>query len=157
MIKNWSRYACALVLCLVVLFGSTGLTYFTHTCSSSLNKDVSLYPELFGRQDKCCCGDAVPANSAFDEKSGNTVIHQPDCCKVRYTYIKAVFPGFPQAFKLAFFPLVLVAQSHYHNLIINPGQEAFLPQNLLPDPSPPLNGRQLVQFLNQLKIPFPVS
>jgi len=143
------------LLVAVILGGSTGFTFFTHSCSSSMMTETSLYPELFGRQYECCCNDAIQNNPGGS--ASPTTIHLPDCCNTHYYYIKAAFCGFPVVYKIT---NLLSGFLFFHEpASINIIALRYEPESglYLADPSPPFSGKKLVQFLNQIKIPFPVG
>jgi hypothetical protein len=139
----------------VFLAGTTGVSFYVHECSSSQKREVAAFPELFNNTVSCCCAEEVNGSALSGEQVSS--ISEPECCKNTHVYLKASFTGFPLFYQ--FNPEVLQTyiladfQSLQHN------EKVVEILNFTPrvDHPPPRSGKILIHFLQQIKIPAPVS
>ncbi len=154
MIIRILRYAAVCLLLLIFLAGSTGISFFIHTCGTSHKKEVFIFREIFHQNIDCCCEEDHTANIPAGSASNYT---DADCCRSLHLFIKAPFLGFPVFEKLLVptfhfleFPEFALLRSQH----VQDSKASFTPFH---DPSPPpLSGIKLVHFLHQIRIPAPV-
>jgi hypothetical protein len=146
--------AAVCLLLLIFLAGSTGVSFYIHTCGSSHKKEAFAFREIFNQKTGCSCEEILP--SKVPDGSASTYLNE-DCCKISHLFIKAPFIGFPVFEKL----LVPVSQSlELPGSALLPSQTvldskaSFIP--FLDHSPPPLSGVCLVYFLHQIRIPAPV-
>ena len=148
------RYIGNIIILLVFLFGITGITVFHHICNSSNQETVTVYPELSGSPSASCCEDDATAHVVFPDPAAPQKIDPSPCCKSISSYLKLNY---------------ISERTEKLSLILYPVQESIFQANelTLPDPdqscdqpvyfqfySPPHRyGRQLIQYLHQIKIP----
>jgi hypothetical protein len=153
-VKRKIQAVLSCLLLVIFLAGTTGITLFIHTCSSSHKTEVSAYPEIFRHSTACCCEEN---SSTATPPSKETEINNPECCRNQQLLLKASLIGFPvtylQLIKATFFPIPLV-----DNTLLPVNQEHGSLAEYLPwlDHSPPLSGKSLVYFIHQIRIPSPV-
>jgi hypothetical protein len=138
------------------MFGSTGITFSFHTCSSSHKTDMKVFPEFFGIPAGCCCGEGIASESP-DPVNTQPWIDMPECCKTNHAFFKVTVFAFTDPIQLSpavtFLFNINEGNPEFSSI---PDRDIFRTGLPLPDPSPPLYGNDLVHFLNQAKIPFPV-
>jgi hypothetical protein len=140
------------MLLLIFLAGSTGITFYVHTCGSNHQKEVFIYREIFHQKSDCCCED----NPAPKSPSGSSSsIDDGDCCKIAHLFIKALLAGFPVLEKVSILPSQFtgfIDVSELSPAIVHNSKAAF---SLSPDPSPPppIFGITLLHYLHQLRLP----
>ena len=152
MITRILRSSSVCLLLLIFLAGSTGITFYIHTCGSSHQKEVFLFHEIFHQKVDCSCEE-----NQNGDQSSVPVINDNDCCRISHLFIKASFLGFP---------VVEKSPVPYTQWFVSPGflliftqpvqdsKASFIPFR---DPSPPpIFGRSLVYFLHQIRIPFAI-
>ncbi|MCX6306336.1 MAG: hypothetical protein NT040_15330 [Bacteroidetes bacterium] len=151
-----------LLLLLVFLFGTTGISVFHHICSSSGQDNASVYPELFIRAGTSCCVDESTGYScAHHETAAGSAEHHavdaPPCCKSNLSFFKLEIPT-ERVEKLALnidnaqlplYPVILTMDRAAEQPPLMPAHFQFY--------SPPLFGKVLVHFLHQMKIPAHLS
>lgn len=148
-----------LLLLLVLIFGTTGLSVLHHICSSSNTDNVTIYPEIFRNPASSCCDDestwsacACPEDPDADMMPGS-IVASP-CCKSIVSFFKLeILTEKPAKLMLhddnVRQPLNLPSlkpQSQRDQLLSYTVHFQFF--------SPPLLfGRFLVHYLHQMKIP----
>ena len=148
------RAASVSLLLLVFLAGSTGISFFVHTCGSTHEKDVFAYREIFHQQMSCCCEadmtgkHPAPATSEYNED---------DCCRISHLFVKASITALPVLEKIiipetgiTLFPDFALLRSEQ----VMDSKASFIP--FLDHSPPPLSGIRLIHFLHQIRIPDPV-
>jgi hypothetical protein len=137
------------------LFGTTGVSFYIHECSSSQTKEVFAFPELLNKTVTCCCADEVHGGIS----SGETVssFNEPECCKNTHHYLKASFTGFPVFYQFNADLCQKMITADLLNLFPDDPDSEISTFTLRVDHPPPRYGKLLVHFLQQLKIPVPVS
>ena len=147
-----------LFLLLIFLFGTTGLSLLHHTCNSSKENNVTAYPEFFKTSGSSCCEDEfIGYASANQEAFTPDVLSQhldaAPCCKTTVAFFKLLILT-ERVEKLtitdvsAHKPLVPVSLN-----TILPFEQPLLKPAHFQFHSPPLYGKTLVYYLQQLKIP----
>lgn len=140
---------------LVLLAGTTGVSFYIHECRSSGERDVVLFPELTNQNTSCCCATDVqlPALNGREDH----LTDEPECCKNIHLYLKATISGFPVFFQynddlnstdLPTDSFIAFIDDH-DDKALNSGPQV--------DHPPPSSGKALIHFIHQLKIPAPVS
>jgi hypothetical protein len=148
----------ALLILMVFLFGTIGLSVLRHRCNSSKQNSVTLYAEIFNRSQSSCCDDepAVNASSCYHKFKGSEMSESIDpapCCKSTISFFKLEifsFRGDNKIFKIvpfdhSLFPLFFYEIEPYEQPDHVPAHFQFY--------APPLFGKTLVYFLHQVKIP----
>jgi hypothetical protein len=70
-----------ILITLVFLLGSTGISFYTHTCYSSKIHKTIVYPGIFKSTVSCCC-------SSTPNSDGSSEIDMASCCKSATATIK---------------------------------------------------------------------
>ncbi|MCX6249115.1 MAG: hypothetical protein NTX61_00005 [Bacteroidetes bacterium] len=148
------KYIKAILLSATVLYGTTGITFMMHTCTSEQKTEINLYPSSSGSNGTCCCGENIPA-AIVTGNDKDLSVDQPECCTIRHSFLKTVVFSSPEAFKFQVSTIVHLVLNTRDLYKIN-DQDEVGKSLILNDPSPPLYGVKLVHFLNQSKIPVPV-
>jgi len=148
------RSVAVCMLLLIFLAGSTGITFYIHTCGSSHQKEAFAFREIFNQKIPCSCDE----NLASKVPAGSAVNYQDeDCCRISHLFIKAPFLGYPVVEKQSVPISQFTVFPGFALLMSQPARDlnvSFTPFN---DPSPPpLSGINLVHFLHQIRIPAPV-
>jgi hypothetical protein len=142
------------MLLLIFLAGSTGISFYVHTCGSSHKKEAFAFREIFNQKIACSCDENVPEKTPAG--SGSNYMDQ-DCCTISHVFIKAPFLGFPVVEKLTVPTFHFIEHPEFalfRSLPVQDSKASFIP---FTDPSPPpLSGITLVHFLHQMRIPAPV-
>jgi len=140
-----------ILLLLVFMTGSTGISILHHICSGSKTDHVTVYPEFFSHSSSACCADEETINRADLPVSFTAT----PCCKNLLSFFKL--------------PVITVLSSHpeipvnpfISFLELNPGIQILRD---IPFPeknihfefySPPFYGRSLIHYLHQIKVPLP--
>jgi hypothetical protein len=141
------------LLLLIFLAGSTGISFYIHTCGESHKKEIRVFREIFHQKIACCCDDnlTLPVSG-----SPVSTFNDEDCCRISHLFIKAPFLGFPvlekfsvPEFQVTHFPETALSKLQF----VQDLKASYIPS---PDPSPPpLSGVILVHFLHQIRIPEP--
>jgi len=153
--KQFLRSWLVLLITVIFLFGSTGITFFIHECGSSQTKEVFVYPEILKHQSSCCCAEEVHGTPSV---ATALQFSDPDCCKNTHLFIKASFLGFPVFNKHQEEPIRNILSSDHQDFMVRPVEPIKVLFTSLQDPSPPpLSGRLLIQAIHQIKIPVPFS
>jgi hypothetical protein len=148
----------AILSSLILVFflaGTTGITLFIHTCTSSHKTEISAYPEIFKHTSDCCCAEEGINKSVASSK--DLEIDNPECCKNQHLFLKAYITGLPVVQNhLINTPLFQTHPVDLMNLIVK--ERHLICDEYLPwlDHSPPLSGKTLVYFIHQIRIPYPV-
>jgi hypothetical protein len=157
MLKAIQRIGILFIL-VVFLYGTTGLSVLDHSCNSSNERSVTIYPEIFKQAGSGCCTDGesgyacashkYPVSNAFPEN----VDAQP-CCKSIISFFKLEILTV-RAEKLVVDNLYVQAQSFPVPADVQiPNEQRPLTPVHHQFYSPPLFGIRLVHFLHQMKIP----
>ncbi|MCX6248170.1 MAG: hypothetical protein NTW10_10570 [Bacteroidetes bacterium] len=145
------RSAAVFLLLLIFLAGSTGISFFVHTCGSSHKKDVFAFREIFHQDIGCCCVE----NDAAKTPPGTSSYSDDGCCKTSHLFVKAPFIGFPVTEKLTV-NLSVVELPMFSPSQPSPSEDSGISFVPYTDTSPPpLSGITLVYFLHQIRIPAP--
>jgi hypothetical protein len=150
------KHAITFSILLLFLAGTSGITAREHICSSSNRVTVTVFPELTGMENGCCCNPCSPEPEFSNSAAGHRSLDSQDCCKTIRLYLKVAFTGLP--IQLSSFQ-ILAPLSDTRFL---PG---FCPANELSenirisscftDTGPPVSGRERILALNRNKIPDP--
>jgi hypothetical protein len=154
LMKNSFRTIFLFFILFVFLAGTTGISFSLHECKSSNKRDVSFFPEILNNTVGCCCFEE-PAKVSDDDQILS--LDEPECCTTTHVYLKASFNGFPIFYQFTpqLFQKVADAECFsFVNFKTEPVNSTILLQI---DHPPPRYGKILLNFLQQLKIPTPVS
>jgi len=139
----------------VILAGTTGITFFIHTCSGSQKIEITAYPELFKHSFTCCCSDEN--TSQAHNTSQLLGVKAPPCCKNQHLFLKSYVSTIPAA--QSFSGSTILFTVHPADLLLQvtrykqPAVADYIPWL---DHSPPWSGKTLVYFIHQIRIPSPV-
>ena len=148
------RSAAVCLLLLIFLAGSTGISFYIHTCGTSHKKEVFAFREIFHQNIACCCDEDLTANVPTGSASN---YNDADCCRISHLFIKAPFLGFPVVEKLLVPTFHFIEFPEFALFRSQPTQDSKASFTPFHDPSPPpLSGIDLVHFLHQIRIPAPV-
>jgi len=153
--KQPFRTIFSLLLLVVFIAGSSGISFIIHECTSSRTTEVFPFPEILNNTVFCCCDEEIQQQFACENPVSSFTA--PECCKNTHVYLKASFTGFPVFYK---FHPELVQKIISADLLdfsySNQHIEIPVVYHRVDHP-PPRSGKLLVCFIQQLKIPFPVS
>ena len=155
---NTIRRIGVILLLLVFLFGTTGLSVLRHICNSSHEKNITVYPEFFKSSGDACCDDETTgyASACSIEHEKDAIpqnVEAMPCCittislfklEILTEQIHKLTIGAAHAF-LPLGPFLLLTIPDYKQPRLEPAHFQFF--------SPPLFGKLLVQYLHQMKIP----
>jgi hypothetical protein len=153
--KKLFRTVFLFLMLAVFIIGTTGISFYIHECSSSKNREIIAFPELLNKTVSCGCAGEVYRSVPSEEPVSS--FSEPECCKNIHIYLKASFTGFPQFYHFnpellqTVVPADLLSLQHNEKLA---EISTFTPRV---DHPPPRSGKILVHFLQQIKIPAPVS
>ena len=153
--KQVFRISFLFLMLAAFLFGTTGVSFYIHECSSSQTKEVFAFPELLNKAVTCCCADEVHGSSSSDEPVSSFT--EPECCKNTHHYLKVSFAGFPVFYQFNPDPLQKIITANLMNLVPNDLESELSHFTIRVDHPPPRSGKILIHFLQQIKIPAPVS
>jgi len=147
---------CTLILLVIFLAGSNGISFFHHFCSCSNTLSTLLYPGVLSAPATCCdreCSAMVPVTDA----ASSTHLDPAPCCKILRVYYRLLVNSSPvrqDSLQLPYFGTLQVLDSDQtcHREMKIPKFNVFFEFQ-----SPPLYGRSLITYLHQIKIPLPVS
>jgi hypothetical protein len=144
-----------LLMMMIFLIGTTGVSFYIHECRSSNTREVFAFPEIIKYQSSCSCDDEMQAtaSSGFEPMS----VSEQDCCKNTHLYLKASFIGFPvlSGIKQNLVEEIIISDLSFSPVNCVSEQKLIIPFS---DHSPPpLFGRLLIQAIHQLKIPVTFS
>jgi hypothetical protein len=140
-------------LLIIIIVSSLGVSFYLHECECRGSNLYSIGTGFSGSQDFCCCSNENIVYSSCNPK-GN--IHKEGCCKdFVYFYlvpfapekVASVIPFLPEKNLVSFIFIKLQVLNQITEIISYP---------LLHSPPEKLSGKNLVFFIQQIKIPFPV-
>lgn len=139
-----------LIIALVFLLGSTGISFYHHTCFSSNTQKTTVYPGIFKPAVSCCCGSTSDSDG---NSGGDSSIDVASCCKSVTSVIK-LRPGYLPATNSIFF----APETTILAIVLNPtlsteDMPGIQTYRFFEFYSPPFTGKALVHFLHQLKVP----
>lgn len=156
MIKRVIRNTVSIFLAAIVLIATSGFTVFRHSCQTGNTTEFSLIIPDFScehqghQEDKdaihsCCNIPTLPASETFDTEK---------CCNTDTFLVKLDVTFDTQNFfkKIITADFEQPAEKDYELEFPNAEITHIITSNDLP---PPLSGKSLHVFLNQLNIPFP--
>ena len=153
--KNLFRAFGVILLLLVFLAGSTGVSFYIHECHSSNTKEVFLFPEILKHNISCGCG-----GEEHEKPVASSPLHynEPDCCKNSHLYIKASFQCFPLIQKQKSERSFQIYPFHLFSLLLDESKGERIKIAIFQDHAPPpLAGRMLILTIHQIKIPVSFS
>ncbi|MEI7896281.1 MAG: hypothetical protein WCJ26_04555 [bacterium] len=143
-----------LLLLLVFLCGTTGISIFEHICSCKGKTEITLFPEIFAHQSSCCCS-AGEVELVTPDHAHLCNLSKPEHCKNIKFFIKATVTPAP----------VVVSQFSFIDFTVSGfqlpsdfsiGHDATANDYVIPHcTSPPVSGKERVLALHQPKIPVP--
>ena len=143
-----------LLLLLVFLAGSTGISLSVHTCGDSHKKDVLVYKEIFNQRFTCCCEENMASQDGRDRPSPYTEYSDNDCCRISHLFIKTPFAGFPVLEKILVPQFDFPVYTEMVNLKLASQQDSKSSCQHFSDHSPPpLSGIKLIISIHQIRIP----
>lgn len=142
-----------LILLTIILFSSAGISFYLHECSCRGTNLYSVGTGFSGAQSFCCCSAEIPDSGACDLIS---TIDDEGCCKdVVYFYLIPFGPDKTATVLekvsekiLSSASLLIISE------FIQPVKEKLIVR--LHSPPEKRSGKNLIFFIQQIKIPFPV-
>jgi hypothetical protein len=144
-----------LLMLAAFLTGTTGVSFYVHECSSSHTREVIAFPEIVNKTATCCCAGEVHGSISSEEPISS--FKEPDCCKNTHHYLKASFTGFPVFYQFNPDLLQKIIAADLLNMVSDNTDSDISNFTIRVDHPPPRSGKILVHFLQQIKIPAPVS
>ena len=153
-VKRILQPVVSLLMLVLFLTGTTGISFYIHTCSETHKRNIYAFPELVKPVSDCCTEDAI---SPMAENCNHPLGVDAACCKNEHIYLKAAFVSVPVT--LQDFSILLNDCYFPHSTkIIFPVQDnTFRDELLFSGNSPPISGKTLVFFIHQIRIPSPAS
>ncbi len=137
----------AILVTLIYLLGSTGISFYSHTCSSSKINKTIVYPGLFKSAVSCCC-------SSTSDTDNSTEVDTASCCKSATTIIKLFSRYIPSVNTITVSPEATVEPClSLQNEPVSDKSELSATSHGLEFYPPPPFGRRLLHFLHQIKVP----
>ena len=154
MITRIFRSSAIVLLMMVFLAGSTGLSFYIHTCGSTHNTKVYLFKEIFSKRMSCCCDEDLSGNATNNR---SLTYQDENCCRISHLFIKAPLAGFPVLEKISLrsLPVAELHESPYLQLQPVRDAEIILHSYICHSP-PPFFGVTLIYYIHQIRIPAPV-
>lgn len=152
MIRRVFNRILVIIILAALVVGSSGIHIRIHDCSGSKKKDYLAYPEFQSGTKGGCC--AVDPKSKDDHQSTQTRVKKTACCKLNTITLK-VNPFEHQYTTQA---SVLIAPE-FPSLLLSDEALPADDTNIVACNSPPniepekLSGKELVYYINQLRIP----
>jgi len=146
----------ALLLLIVFLVGSNGISFLHHFCSGSNTSSTIVFPGVF-KEATSCCEDVISFAVLGDLSPSSANLDPVPCCKSSLVYYRLMVTSTRAdqvILHLPAGPVFLFASIDQPSpeAMDIPGTNAFFEFH-----SPPLFGRSLITYLHQIKIPLPVS
>lgn len=141
-----------IALAVMLIAGSTGLSYTVHYCHDKLS-DIAFYPELGLKQSaSCTCADKV-RDKSIPATDGKAVLINNSCCKNISYFTKLAVESSVQ--ELSFIPILQPALISVLSYSFSPtgSEQEYAETPVSPDIPLPFAGRRLVLFLSQQRIP----
>jgi hypothetical protein len=141
----------SIILLLVFILSTSGITILTHYCSGSKKTTQHILSEITGNREGC---GGMLCSSSLKTISVRETLSKSSCCKENSSFYKIAVVDNPHTNQISVKILV-------GNLIISdlhlPSRSVFalkdFPFPLFHSIPPPLAGKQLAVFLQQLRIP----
>ncbi|MGA3015406.1 MAG: hypothetical protein ABSD71_15385 [Bacteroidales bacterium] len=154
MISRIFKSTSILLLLLVFLAGSTGISISVHTCGDSHKKNVLVFKEIFNQKFSCCCEENAALQNDRNQLSAFAEYSDNDCCRISHLFIKAPFAGFPILEKFSVPQFDFPVYTERANLKLTSLQDSKSSYQPFSDPSPPpLSGIKLIISIHQIRIP----
>jgi hypothetical protein len=153
--KQAIRTSFLFLMLAIFLIGTTGVSFYIHECTSSQKKEVFAFPEILNQKVSCCCAEDVHGNAGSADP--DLSYKDPGCCKNIHVYLKASFTGVPLFYQFNPDLTQKIIHSDFLTLLHNDTSVEITSFTSQVDHPPPRSGRSLVFFLQQIKIPAPVS
>jgi hypothetical protein len=149
------RQAGVIFLVILVLVGTTGFTWWHHICACKPVVEVKVASccEPVKETQSCCEKEALrPVKK--EDACGTGCSHDHKGCKDVPLYFKASIVAVPQVSKAVIPELAAASELDLPYITESSGETATFSLAISHDKPPPLAGKALVFFLNQLRIPF---
>ena len=153
--KQIIRNLFTILILIVFLTGTTGVSFYIHECRSSNTREVFAFPEISNKAISCCCDKEVHGSILSEESL--PFIEEPPCCTNTHLYLKAAFTGFPVSYQLKDNVKHADLPTYFLNILYDEQKYEMESHVSIVDHPPPLSGKSLVHFLHQIKIPASVS
>lgn len=141
------------ILLTIILFSSVGISFYLHECDCRGTNLYSVGTGFSGPKSFCCCSSETPISSSCDLVD---TFDADGCCKdLVYFYLLPFGPekaisGFLKFSDKVLFSFVPVKVSETGHTL----KTETIP--LLHSPPDKLSGKNLIYFIQQIKIPSPV-
>jgi hypothetical protein len=153
---NKLRQTGVIFLVILVLVSTTGFTWWHHVCACKpVVEKVASCCEPVAETHSCCASEA-PKPVSQDDACGTGCKNDHHGCKDIPVYFKASIVAIPQVQKVTLPELAAASVFVLPYIPETPGETANDGLTFSHDKPPPLSGKALVYFLNQLRIPFSV-
>jgi hypothetical protein len=148
-----------MLLLVVFLLGTTGVSILRHICNTSHSDNVSLYPGIFVNRLTDCCGETQDACACMHTPEEPSQPLQPeiftgDCCKTIATFLRLeiqTLRGEKLEFTTALKDLPGILPFMTDVIPADPVRDQSCPVQW--HAPPVIFGKELVHFLHQIKIP----
>ena len=147
------RQITGMLILLVFLYGTTGITVFHHVCNGSEEETTSLYPEIAGYSGPSCCADEDPGRVILPDPHAPLVMEPVPCCKSTSSYLKmriiTVRTEKQEPVIITAIPSFVLPETP-----VCDNEQAFLYPSITRNHAPPpWSGKKLIHYLHQIKIP----
>jgi len=151
---NRIRQTGVVFLVILVLVSTTGFTWWHHVCACKpvIEKAASCCEPV--AETRSCCAAETPEPLSHDDACGTGCTNDHNGCKDIPVYFKASIVAVPQVQKVTLPELALTTVFVLPYILETPGETVSGSVTFSHDKPPPLAGKALVFFLNQLRIPF---
>lgn len=154
---NRLRQTGVILLVILVLVSTTGFTWWHHVCACEpVVETVAVCSEPVQEDHSCCATEAPPPVQPVqhDDACGTGCTSDHRGCKDIPLYFKASIIAIPQVQKVTLPELSVTSVFILPYIQETPGEAISVRISPSYDRPPPLSGKALVCFLNQLRIPF---
>lgn len=138
-----------ILIALVFLLGSTGISFYRHSCTSSNTQKLIVYPGLFKAAVSCCCGGSA--------STGESEIDMTSCCKSASSLVKLQGGYIPAVNHVLFAPDIIIQSGLFAVSLPSVSRQPVITYRFFEFYSPPFSGKALIHFLHQIKVPSPSS
>ncbi len=142
------------ILLLIITLSSVGISFYLHECGCRQSTFLSIEAG-YSEADEFCCCSTEPAST--QENACDNNLDEEKCCKEKYFFL--LLPVGPDKVKVSvpdlqvkFIAQISSLQTSYNEISDNPIDAISIH-------SPPgrKSGKELVYFISQIRIPFPIA
>jgi hypothetical protein len=146
---------CILLLSVIFLFGTIGITIYEHTCLGKPGKEIVIYPEFFSKHADCCCAETGFSANPIHHSCKHQSVSSSECCRNISLFLNASIISLPVSVSQPeiFLPVSMILAGYAAAFEIHP---AFHDQYFIRvSESPPLSGQKRILLFHQSRTESP--